>query len=102
MSDPQPAQRVAEDADAVASQVLGLGWVVRSPHPTGHDPVPLLLVSRTAFDATPATVHVLPHHHLELHAHTGVTVDVADLEDLHHHLNDWQRHQKQLIAEAAM
>ncbi len=42
-----------------------------------------------------ATVHVLPHHRLELQAHTGVTVDVADLEDLHHHLNDWQRHQKQ-------
>jgi tetrahydromethanopterin S-methyltransferase subunit G len=40
-------------------------------------------------------VHVLPHHHLELEAHTGVTVDADDLEDLHHHLNDLERRQKE-------
>ncbi len=95
MSDPQPAQRVAEEADALARQLLRLGWVVRSPHPTGDDPLPLLLVSRTAFDASPTTVYILPHHHLELQAHTGVPVDVEDLEDLHHHLNDWQRHRNE-------
>jgi len=67
------------------ASLLSLGWVVRSQHSTADDQAPLLLVSRTAFDATAATVHVLPHHHLELEAHTGVTVDVDDLEDLHHH-----------------
>lgn len=87
--------RVAEDADAVAHQLLTLGWVVRSQHRTGHDEMPLLLVSRTAFDDTPATVHVLPHHRLELEAHTGVSVDVDDLADLHHHLNDLARAQKE-------
>ena len=71
-----------------------MGWVVRSQHTTGHDVVPVLLVSRTAFDATPAIVHVLPHHLLELEAHTGVTVDVDDLADLHHHHNDLARGQK--------
>lgn len=93
MSRSHPAQRIVEDADAVARQLLSLGWVVRSQHSTADDQAPLLLVSRTAFDATAATVHVLPHHHLELEAHTGVTVD--DLEDLHHHLNDLERQQKE-------
>ena len=95
MSDPHPAppaaHRVIADADTVAHQLLTLGWVVRSQHTTGPDEVPLLLVSRTAFDDTPATVHVLPHHHLELEAHTGVTVDVDDLADLHHHLKHLAR-----------
>jgi hypothetical protein len=98
MSSSHPAPRIAEDADAVARQLLGLGWVVRSQHPTAVDQAPLLLVSRTAFDATAATVHVLPHHHLELEAHTGVTVDLDDLhdlEDLHHHLNHLQRQQQE-------
>ena len=39
-------------------------------------------------------MHVLPHHLLELEAHTGVTVDVDDLADLHHHHNDLARGQK--------
>lgn len=95
MSRSHPAQRIVEDADAVARQLLSLGWVVRSQHSTADDQAPLLLVSRTAFDATAATVHVLPHHHLEFEAHTGVTVDVDDLEDLHHHLNDLERQQKE-------
>ena len=95
MSSSHPAQRIVEDADAVARQLLSLGWVVRSQHSTADDQAPLLLVSRTAFDATAATVHVLPHHHLELEAHTGVTVDVDDLEDLYHHLNDLERQQKE-------
>ncbi len=93
MSSSHPAPRIKEDADAVARQLLSLGWVVRSQHSTAVDEAPLLLVSRTAFDATAATVHVLPHHHLELEAPTGVTVGVDDLQDLHHHLNDLQRQQ---------
>ncbi len=98
MSDPHPvssaAHGVAEDADAVAHQLLTMGWVVRSLHTTCHDEVPRLLVTRTAFDATPATMHVLAHHHLELETYTGVTVDVDDLRDLHHHLNDLKRQQR--------
>ena len=91
MSDPHHGQR--DEADAVAAQLLKFGWVVRSPHRTGPDQVPLLLVSRTAFEATPVTVHVLPHHHLELEARDGATVDTDDLADLHHHLNDFARQQ---------
>jgi len=101
MSSSHPAPRIAEDADAVARQLLRLGWVVRvvrvvrSQHATADDQAPLLLVSRTAFDAAAATVHVLPHHHLELEAHTGVTVGIDDVQDLHHHLNDLHRQQQE-------
>ncbi len=54
--------------------------------------MPLLLASRSPFDATPATVHFLPHHHLELARHADVVVEVHDIDDLHHRLNHSDRH----------
>ncbi len=95
MTNPRPTsgrpQRVPQDADMVARELLTLGWVVRSRRVTGHHGVPVLLVSRTAFDAIPTTVHVFPHHHFELEeAATGVSLGgVDDVEDLHRHLNEW-------------
>lgn len=100
MTDPRPGsgrpQRVPQDADPVARELLTLGWVVRSPRVAGHHGVPVLLVSRTAFDAILTTVHVFPHHHFELEeAATGVSLGgVDDVEDLHRHLNElgWRLH----------
>ncbi len=52
------------EIDAVAGQLLALGWVVRRPSPCdGQDPT-CLLVSREAFSPVPETVHVLAHHQL--------------------------------------
>ena len=105
MTNPRPASRrshqVPQDADPVARELLTLGWVVRSPRVTGHHGVPVLLVSRTAFDAIPTTVHVFPHHHFELEAATGVSLGVVDdVEDLHRHLNElgWRLHSARTAA----
>ena len=89
---PRTPQRVAQDADTVARQLLSLGWVVRFPRTSTGAQTPLLLVSRTPFDASPAAVRVLPHHHLELETHPGDVVDVDDVDDLHHRLNDLDHH----------
>lgn len=44
--------------------MLSLAWVVRFPGATTWAQTPRLLVWRSPFDATTATVHVLPHHRL--------------------------------------
>jgi hypothetical protein len=76
-----------EEIDAVAGQLLALGWVVRRPSPCdGQDPT-CLLVSREAFSPAPDTVHVLAHHQLELTRANGPVDYVDDVRDLHRHLN---------------
>jgi len=76
-----------QEIDAVAGQLLALGWVVRRPSPCdGQDPT-CLLVSREAFSPAPDTVHVLAHHQLELTHANGHVDHVDDIEDLHRHLN---------------
>ena len=91
---PRTPQRVAQDADTVARQLLSLGWVVRFPRTSTGAQTPLLLVSRKPFDASPAAVHVLPNHHLELEAHPGDLINVDDVDDLHHRLNDLDHHRR--------
>lgn len=83
-----PAPSRAPDVatvDAVARELLTLGWLVRLQRSAGGQ-APLLLVSRSGFDATPATVHVLSHHHVAIEIHPGALVDVDDLGQLHHRL----------------
>ncbi len=76
-----------EEIDALAGQLLALGWVVRRPSPCdGQDPT-CLLVSREAFSPAPDTVHVLAHHQLELTRAGGPVDYVDDVQDLHRHLN---------------
>ena len=69
--------------DTVARQLLHLGWFVRARRSPEAGAL-LLLVSRTGFAPTPATVHVLPHHHLGLEAHSGDVIDIDDIDELHH------------------
>lgn len=90
MSDEEQATRYAparaREMDDLARQLLALGWVVSATRPAQQE-AGCLLVSRSAFTAEPAVVHVLAHHHLGLQVPGGRTVDVEDVEDLHRRLN---------------
>ncbi len=79
------------ELDQVAAQLLGLGWVVRCPRQAQQGTALALVVSRSPFDADPATVLLRAHHHLELELPHAAAVTVDDVEDLHHHLNDADR-----------
>jgi hypothetical protein len=77
--------------DTVASELLSLGWLVRL-HRAATTRVPLLLVSRTAFDPSPSTVHFLAHRHLGLETSPGNVVDVGAVTELHHRLQGIHHH----------
>jgi hypothetical protein len=82
---------LTERVDTVASELLSLGWLVRL-HRASTTGVPLLLVSRTAFDPSPSTVLVLAHRHLGLETSAGDVVDVGDVTELHHRLHGINHH----------
>ena len=86
-----PTQPPLSTVDTVARELLNLGWLVRLHRPTAPQ-VPLLFVSRTAFDASPATVHVFAHHLLALEATPGEVVDVGDIDQLHQRLSHIHHH----------
>jgi hypothetical protein len=85
-----PTISLFEAVDALASQLLALGWTVRMPRTAWDCEVGVLAVSAQAFSPT-TFVQLDAQRQLSLVTDTGEHESVADVADLVHKLRRCQR-----------